>query len=164
MPLQSSGQISVSNIVGEILGISPAVDSNQSLATLSAAANNSDPCNTGSLPGSNAAPHAMSEFYNYDHNCTTSGPSLIQCNIVGPFGDSGEACALAAEFCETDQGFVVWTDGASCCPELTNIYYTDSNGTLLLAGGWYATCDCPTLYVFNVDDSGSVFDIRTCGK
>jgi len=164
MPLQSSGQISISNIVGEILGILPAPDSNQSLATLTASANNSDPCNGGSLPASNAAPHSMAEFYNYDHNCTTSGPTLIQCNIAGPFGDPGEACVLGLELCETGGSFPAWTDGASCCPELTNIYYADSNGTAPLGAGWYATCDCPTRYVFNLDDGGNVFEIQTCGK
>jgi len=159
MPLQSSGQISISQINAE-LGLS---NSDSSLANLSAAANNTDPCNSGSLPTSNAAPHSMAEFYNYDHNCT-SGPTLIQCTIAGPFPISDEACAFGTEFCETGQTSIVWTDGASCCPELSNSYYTDANGTTPQPAGWYAACDCPTFYVFHLDDQGLVFESQTCGR
>lgn len=161
MPLQASGQISISNIVGELYGTFPAADSNRSLTTLTAAANNSDACNTASLPGSNAAPHAMSEFYSYDHSCT-SGPTLLTCSIVGPYGAPEEACALGPEECAGS--YPVYTDGASCCPELTNTYYTNSAGTIPLASGWYYACDCESPYTFFTDDSGVIIDSMSCGK
>lgn len=158
MPLQASGQITISNINSE-LGLSNA---DSSLAALSAAANNSDPCNTGSLPGSNAAPHAMSEFYSYDHSCT-SGPSLIACNIVGPYGMPDEACAMGPEECAFGS-YVVYTDGASCCPEITNTYYQNSAGTIPLPAGWYYACDCESPYTFNIDDGGTIIDSASCGR
>jgi len=161
MPIQASGQISISNIVGELYGTFPAADSNRSLAALTAAANNSDACNTGSLPGSNAAPHAMSEFYSYDHSCT-SGPTLIACNIVGPYGGTDEACEIGPMECEGG-AFVAYTDGASCCPEMENTYYQDSSGTISLPSGWYFACDCSPI-VFLTNDEGIIVDIGSCGK
>lgn len=162
MPLQASGQITISNIVGELYGTFPAADSNRSLAALTAAANNSDACNTGSLPGSNAAPHAMSEFYSYDHSCT-SGPTLLACNIVGPYPAFEEACAIGPEEC-TFGSYTVYTDGASCCPEITNTYYQDPAGQIPLMSGWYYACDCESPYTFMIDDGGTIIDSMPCGK
>lgn len=162
MPLQASGQITISNIVGELYGIFPAADSNRSLAALTAAANNSDACNTGSLPGSNAAPHAMSEFYSYDHSCT-SGPSLLQCFITGPYSAPEEACEMGPVECEGGS-YVAYTDGASCCPEITNTYYQNSTGTVPLASGWYYACDCGSSYTFMISDGGTIMDSMSCGR
>jgi hypothetical protein len=156
MPLQGSGQINISQINAE-LGLS---NSNSSLAGLSGAANNTDPCNLSNLPGSNGTPHAMSEFYAYDHNCT-SGPSLLQCNIAGPFGGPDEACAIGFEVCEIEP-LTVFTDGESCCPEFSNIYYTDPNGNGFVEPGWYYACECPNPYAFLIEDSGFILETVPC--
>lgn len=60
MPLQTSGQISISDIISEI----PSLAGDVSLYTLSTANINS----ASSSRPDGVAPHAMSEFYGYDHN------------------------------------------------------------------------------------------------
>ena len=150
MPLQGSGQITISDIYHELNGAFPGTNSNQSLASLSAAANNTDPCNPGNLPGSNSAPHAMSEFYAYDHNCT-SGPSLTQCEVVGPFGNFDEACAVGPELCEQGQSIMVWTTGGTCCPQDGDLYYLDPNGTAPMEPGVYYPCQCELNLAFEYD-------------
>lgn len=160
MPLQGSGQINISDIYFELHGTFPGTNSNQSLASLSANANNSDPCNTGSLPGSNAAPHAMSEFYNYDHNCT-SGPSLTQCNVAGPFGSDFEACAFGPEQCEFAP-ITIWTTG-TCCSQMGDELYIDSNGTQPLDPGIYYLCDCTFFnQSIEIGDGGQVILVSLC--
>lgn len=138
MPLQGSGQINISQINAE-LGLS---NSNSSLASLSAAANNADPCNLSNLPGSNGAPHAMSEFYAYDHNCT-SGPSLIACEVMGPFGSPDEACDIGPMECEAGNGITVFTTNPeSCCPQEGDLYYQDPGGSVEMEAGIYYACQC----------------------
>lgn len=159
MPLQGSGQISISNIVGELYQVSPANDSDRSLANLSAAANNTDPCNTGSLPASNAAPHAMSEFYNYDHQCT-SGPTLTQCTVVGPYGTDFEACQFGPNQCEFE-GITVYVTG-TCCIQMGDTVYLDYNGVTTLEAGIYYLCDCATPQAVELDDSGQVIMVYLC--
>jgi hypothetical protein len=160
MPLQGSGQISISNIVGELYQVSPANDSDRSLASLTFDANNSDPCNTGSLPASSAAPFAMSEFYNYDHHCTT-GPTLTQCNVAGPFGSDSEACGFGPGQCEFDP-ITVWVTG-TCCAQMGDTFYLDSNGATPLGAGIYYLCDCLTAQAVELDDNGQVIMQYFCG-
>jgi hypothetical protein len=159
MPLQGSGQISISEIVGELYQVSPANDSDRSLANLSAAANNTDSCNTGSLPASNAAPHAMSEFYNYDHQCT-SGPTLTQCNVVGPYGSDFEACSFGPMQCE-GEGMTVYVTG-TCCIQMGDAVYVDSNGVTSLFPGIYYLCDCFTPQAVEIGDEGQVILVYLC--
>ena len=162
MPLQSSGQISITQIVGELYQVSPAANSNRSLAALTAAANNSDPCNGSSLPGSNAAPHAMSEFYNYDHRCT-SGPTLISCGIMaGPFMDEREACEQGRFLCEVGEGKIVWTSGSDCCPRLGDTFYTDSSGSRVLDPGIWWPCNCESPSPILIGNRGEVVVTYPC--
>lgn len=159
MPLQGSGQISISNIVGEIYQVSPASNSDRSLTNLTAAANNTDPCNTGSLPASNATPHAMSEFYNYDHQCT-SGPTLTQCTVAGPYGSDFEACQFGPGQCEFE-GITVWVTG-TCCAQMGDTLYLDSNGVTVLEAGIYYLCDCLNAQAVEIGDSGQVILVYLC--
>lgn len=160
MPLQGSGQISISNIVGEIYQVSPASNSDRSLTNLTAAANNTDPCNTGSLPASNATPHAMSEFYNYDHHCT-SGPTLTQCTVAGPYGSDFEACQFGPGQCEFE-GITVWVTG-TCCAQIGDTFHVDYNGVTVLDPGVYYLCDCATPQAVEIGDSGQVILVYLCG-
>jgi hypothetical protein len=85
MALQTSGQISMSNIAnekGETL-------SNVSLSTLSEVNINEDPCNPANSTAS--APYGISEFYGYDHNCVT-GPSTFEISMSGGYRSPDEAC------------------------------------------------------------------------
>ena len=68
MPLQTSGQISISNIMSVIPTVDPSISGGVSLYTLST--NNVINLQSPSRPDKNP-PHAMSEFYGYDHNFST---------------------------------------------------------------------------------------------
>jgi hypothetical protein len=161
MPLQGSGQIKISQINSE-LGLS---NSNSSLASLSGAANNTDPCNLSNLPGSNSAPHAMSEFYAYDHNCT-SGPTLTPCEVVGPFGSPDEACGIGPMECEAGNGITVFTTNQStCCPQDGDFYYQDFGGTLEMEPGVYYACQCllgPTWFFYDGEGGNGVAGSGGC--
>lgn len=132
MALQSSGQISISNICGE-LGAST---SNASLASLSTATNNTDACNTSILPGSNAAPHGMSEFYNYDHSCTSI--TCTSFRIAGPFGDMQEACDVGP----ISSTFTAYHSNSAACPIVGDYVATTSSCYPYQAAGWYYSTTC----------------------
>lgn len=84
MALQSSGQISLSNIATE-MGVSL---SNVSLSTQSTTNVNQ---NSTSKPDG-SQPHSISEFYGYDHNAIGAGPELVPFSITAFAGEPGEAC------------------------------------------------------------------------
>lgn len=85
MALQSSGQISLSNIATE-MGVSL---SNVSLGTQSTT--NVNQASTSKPDGSQ--PHSISEFYGYDHNAS-SAPELVPFTIYDFSPDPNEACFL----------------------------------------------------------------------
>lgn len=83
MALQSSGQISLSNIASE-MGVSL---SNVSLGTQSTTGINQ---NSAVYPDG-SQPHSISEFYGYDHNASPP-VGLTPINLSGPWPDADFAC------------------------------------------------------------------------
>jgi len=104
MALQTSGQISMSNIAnekGETL-------SNVSLSTLSTTSINGDSCNP--TNPNNGAPYSTSEFYGYDHNCVT-GPSTFEISMSGGYRSPEEACG------DKGRGTERWVMYSNCSPD-----------------------------------------------
>jgi hypothetical protein len=89
MALQSSGQISLSNIVSEKGGLL----SDVSLNTLSTIGINQ---NSAVYPNG-TQPHGISEFYGYDHNASPPA-SLSPITVSGPFENLEFACSAGPEF------------------------------------------------------------------
>lgn len=142
MALQTSGQISMSNIAnekGETL-------SNVSLSTLSTTSINTDSCNP--TNPNNGAPYGISEFYGYDHSCVT-GPSTFLVSMYGEYRDAETACFdQGGEFgdlfimysnCEADSlepGCFIYADSAGSVPwPGDGWYYYQLRGTVMLISG-----------------------------
>ena len=151
MPLTSSGQISLGDIASE-KGDLP---SDYSLGTESTANVN---LNSVSKPDGNP-PHAMSEFYLYDHNASGGGgggPTLTQFQASDMAPDTFFACQLE----ETNIDY--WHDGVGTYPlDLGDNVYTDAAGAGPAMPGWYKTA---TGTPYELDDGGSVITISLCGK
>ena len=142
MALQDGGQISLGDIATE-MGVSL---SNVSLTTQSTTdINTSSP----SYPDG-ATPHAVSEFYSYDHSAS---PSLTAFNVdENPYGDSEEACAsgrISAEW---------YHDGGGTYPTTGDTVYTDSGGTTTPEDGFY-WMDEPSSFDIS---GGSVNEVTPC--
>lgn len=129
MPLQTSGQISLSNVAGE-KGVSL---SNVSLVSLSTTSINTDPCNP--TNPNNGAPHSIAEFYGYDHNCVTQ--TLYMHELSGAYRDGSEACLdqgrsvellMLYSDCEfLSAGCSVFIDSAGAEPFLSDGWYFQAN-------------------------------------
>jgi hypothetical protein len=129
MPLQTSGQISFLNIADE----KNVIASNLSLHSLATTKLNTDPCNPSTAD--NGAPHAISEFYGYDHNCV-SGPTLIEKTYAGIYRDSFEVCQADPFRSEQFTFYVeVDEDGAE------RIAYLNPLGTEFPPDGYYIDMD-----------------------
>lgn len=125
MPLQTSGQISLSNVAGE-KGVSL---SNVSLVSLSTTSINTDSCNP--TNPNNGAPHSISEFYGYDHNCVTQ--SLYMHELFGTYRDSFEACLDQGRSVES---FVLYSD----CQFLSlgcGVFNDSTGAEPFLLDGWF---------------------------
>ena len=121
MALTASGQISLGDISIE-MGVSP---SNVSLTTQSTTGINT---NSESKPDG-STPHAVSEFYSYDHSAS---PSLTAFNVdENTYGDPGSACASGTFNAEW------YHDGAGAYPTDGDTVYTDSGGTTNPSDGIY---------------------------
>jgi hypothetical protein len=112
MALQGEGQISFSNIAGELGSSTP-----YSLRGMSDFAGFS-------------SPDAMSEFYGYDAGGGGGGPTLTQFWITASFEDPRDACFLS---CETP----AWHNGSQSTPVAGDSVYGDSAGMLPLSGPFY---------------------------
>lgn len=150
MPLLSSGQISLGNIASE-KGDLP---SNYSLGTESTTNVN---LNSLSKPDGNP-PHAMSEFYSYDHNASGGGgggPTLTQFQASNMVPDQFSACPLE------EMNIDYWHNGGgSGYPGIGDNVYTDSAGAGPAMPGWYKIA---LGSVYELDDQGSVTQIQLCG-
>ena len=121
MALTASGQLSLGDIAIE-MGVSP---SNVSLTTQSTTGINT---NSTSKPDG-STPHAVSEFYSYDHSAS---PSLTAFNVdENTYGDPGSACASGTFNAEW------YHDGAGAYPTDGDTVYTDSGGSTNPEDGIY---------------------------
>jgi len=120
MPLQSSGQISMSDIASE----KPTILQNMSLANISAFGINS----ASPKKPDGSAPHAMSEFHGYDHSAS-SGPSLTQIEMSNQtYPNYYDGMIL----CGNDTLTNYWYDGTSITPNINDRIYTNSSGSSTL--------------------------------
>lgn len=120
MPLQINGQISISDIMGEI----PTIIQNVSLTSLS-----TDSINIASpIKPDGSAPHAMSEFYGYDHYAS-SGPNLTQIEMSSQTYPSYYDAMI---ICDSNSLTNYWFDGQSFVPQENDRIYTNSSGTSTL--------------------------------
>lgn len=152
MALQTSGQISLSNIAGE----KSVSLSNVSLLSLSTTSINTDGCNP--TNPNNGAPHSIGEFYGYDHNCVTA-PSTFEISMSGSYRDGEEACGDQGRSVER---FVMYSN---CSPDAVGvgcIIYSDSAGNgLWPIDGWYFHELSNTSYFIS---RGEVIDRIPCYK
>jgi hypothetical protein len=135
MPLQLSGQISLSNIAGE----KSVSLSNVSLVTLSTTSINTDSCNP--TNPNNGAPHSIGEFYGYDHNCATQ--LLYEHYLYGPYGDYNAACFDAGR--STEQ-LVLYSD----CQSLQDgcrMFYDNVGGSPFFENVWFYQGDGPIAWL-----------------
>jgi hypothetical protein len=142
MALTASGQLSLGDIATE-MGVSL---SNVSLTTQSTTGINT---NSSSYPDG-STPHAVSEFYSYDHSAS---PSLTAFAVdESTYGDSAEACAAGSP------GAAWYHDGAGSYPTIGDTVYTDSGGTTNPSDGFY-WMDAPASFAVS---SGVVGDVTPC--
>ena len=115
MALQLGGQISLSNITAEM----GQINSNVSLTSLSthSTLNDSSP----SKPNE-TQPHAMSEFFAYDHSYSSLK------NLMG----SSQVSTRTKWFdvCVEDMKFFYFHDGSGKLPVVGDYIYTDQSGSL----------------------------------
>ena len=150
MALQTSGQISLSNVAGE-KGVSL---SNVSLVSLSTTSINTDPCNP--TNPNNGAPHSIAEFYGYDHSCVTPPAGLNQFTIYGAFRSELEACEIASR---AEQFFAY----SSCTGLLRGCnLYNDPDGKFPFgADAWFY--DPSTNSAIYIDIDGLIVATVGCG-
>jgi len=143
MALTASGQLSLGDIATE-MGVSP---SNVSLTIQSTTGINT---NSESKPDG-STPHAVSEFYSYDHSAS---PSLTAFNVdANPYEDGESACASGRTGAEW------YHDGVGTYPTTGDTVYTDSGGSTNPSDGFY-WMDEPSS--FDVS-SGIVGEVVPCG-
>jgi len=121
MALTASGQLSLGDIAIE-MGVSP---SNVSLTTQSTTGINT---NSTSKPDG-STPHAVSEFYSYDHSAS---PSLTSFFVDDTLYEDGVSA------CESGGVRAEWYhDGAGSYPTTGDTVYTDSGGSTNPSDGIY---------------------------
>lgn len=140
MALQGEGQISFSNIAGE-LGFSTPF----SLRAMSSEAGFS-------------TPDTMSEFYGYDAG-GGGGVTLIQ------FWTTGVSDVDPYDRCFLTNNIAAWHNGASSTPEIGDTVYADSDGNEPLKPGFYGVDDTkfdPTKSTIEVAKGGTVIGLYMC--
>ena len=115
MALQIGGQISLSDITGEM----QLIQSNVSLTGLSTHSTLND--QSPSKPNE-SAPHSMSEFFSYDHSYS-SLKNLMGSSQIPTFTKWFEVCA-------EDMKFFYWHNGGKTLPVVGDFIYTNQSGSL----------------------------------
>jgi hypothetical protein len=142
MALTASGQLSLGDIATE-MGVSL---SNVSLTTQSTTGINT---NSTSKPDG-STPHAVSEFYSYDHSAS---PPLTGFSVDESPYESGEgACASGRETSTW------YHDGGGSYPTDGDNVYTDSGGTTFPEDGIYWMAE-PSSFIVT---GGVVSDVTPC--
>ena len=141
MALTASGQLSLGDIATE-MGVSL---SNVSLTTQSTTGINT---NSESKPDG-STPHAISEFYSYDHSATSLTAFSVD---ETPYEDEGGACEQGRET-------TTWYhDGGDAYPTGGDTVYTDSGGTTNPEDGLYWMREPAAFFV----ESGIVQEVTPC--
>ena len=148
MALQTSGQISLSNVAGE-KGVSL---SNVSLVSLSTTSINTDPCNP--TNPNNGAPHSIAEFYGYDHSCFTP-PALNEFSISGVFRDPVGACAVGGK----GEIFRVFS-GCGALGIGCQVFSDDAGNEAFRGGFWYF--DLTQGIPIYIDEGGFIQETSGC--
>jgi len=148
MPLQTSGQISMSQAAAE-KGNSL---SDVSMVKLCSYDMNTDLCNPTQV--NVAAPHQISELFGYDHNCITA-PSGTDHVVRGMFRDAFEACA---EPMRSEEWYI--TVLAPNTDPIRGSQITAQGEAIQPPEGWYYFERGN--YVFFVDREGNVQDVIPC--
>ena len=141
MALTASGQLSLGNIATEMgVGLS-----NVSLTTQSTTGINT---NSESKPDG-STPHAISEFYSYDHSATSLTAFSVDEN---PYEDGEGACAAGRDT-------ATWYhDGVGTYPTDGDTVYTDSGGTTFPEDGFYWMDEPSSFFV----EDGVVGEVVQC--
>ena len=142
MALTASGQLSLGDIATE-MGVSL---SNVSLTTQSTTNINT---NSESKPDG-STPHAVSEFYSYDHSAS---PALTSFTVdENPHGDGEEACAIGYD------NNTWYHNGEGTYPTTGDEVYSDSGGETSPEDGFY-WMDEPSSFEI---DGGVVQEVTPC--
>ena len=155
MPLISSGQISIEDIYTELGNSNIASAGGVSLSALEGGAfgivNTSSP----STPDG-AAPHAMSEWFSYDHSAGGGGggPTLQSFLSDGPHPESAIACQF-------DPSTTRYHNGSGVLPVVADTVYEDSAGAIPSPSGWYTLPFSQNMFL---DDGSQVVVVGSCGK
>lgn len=147
MPLQTSGQISMSDIGGE----KPTLAQDMSLAAMSSLGVNS----ASSFKPDGNAPHAMSEFYGYNHSAS-SGPSVQPVDLTSQTYPSYYGAEI---LCNNNVLQTYWTDGTHITPKINDRIYTNSAGTSTLNSKHVGA---PWGEVYTTNGSGYITSIHSC--
>ena len=142
MALTASGQLSLGDIATE-MSVSL---SNVSLTTQSTTGINT---NSTSKPDG-STPHAISEFYSYDHSAS---PPLTSFSVdTKSYEDFDEACSSGTA------GAAWYHDGGGTYPTIGDTVYTDSGGTTKPSDGFYWMDTPASFYV----EGGFVQEVIPC--
>ena len=142
MALTTSGQLSLGDIATE-MGVSL---SNVSLTTQSTTGINT---NSTSKPDG-STPHAISEFYSYDHSAS---PSLTAFDVDATLYESED------EACASGRRNTTWYhDGGGAYPTVGDTVYTDSDGTTIPDDGLYWMHEPAAFFV----EDGVVQEVIPC--
>lgn len=151
MALQGSGQISLSNIAGEMNQLS------QDVSLVAMSTSSTLNAQSPSKPDE-AAPHGISEFYSYDHSY-----SSLKAMSGGPLNSifSGKWF----DFCFDDTKFFYAHSGSGDLPVKNDQVYQNDRGSYYAAGQGYIKVIDPKMgitYVIETNSAGFVVDVQSC--
>ena len=96
-----------------------------------------------------ATPYRMTDFYGYDQDCSTLT------SFTSSLAESG------LEGCNESLNVTYYHNGSGARPVASDIVYTDSAGTTVLAAGSYRLDNSTRFTIFG--SSGSVASVSLCG-
>ena len=96
-----------------------------------------------------ATPYKMTDFYGYDQDCSTL-TSFTSANAE-----------TAVDSCSQTLNQTYYHNGSGARPVASDIVYTDSAGTTVLAAGSYRLDNSTRFTIFG--SSGSVASVSLCG-
>ena len=161
MAVPSSGRLSMLGIRREIGNnnySSSTTYANISLEDMSEGINGTINTNNAIADRPNGAnPHAMSEFYNYDHDAS-SGSSLTS------FASSGIALSSPANVCNQSTFYTFYHDGNGVLPTTGDTVYTSSSGgsSNYLSSGYYRATHPTDDLFYRIGTNGTVISWGSC--